>query len=89
MEIVIMRHGQTDGNREGRYLGRTDVPLNEAGEAEAIASGVLPAVEKVYVSPMIRARRTGDTPPEQVLPCAVPPAGRRLRSYSPECEVSA
>ncbi len=55
-----MRHGQTDGNREGRYLGRTDVPLNEAGEAEAIASGVLPGVKKVYVSPMIRARRTAE-----------------------------
>lgn len=60
MEIVIMRHGQTDGNKEGRYLGRTDVPLNEAGEAEAVASGVLPGVKKVYVSPMIRARRTAE-----------------------------
>ena len=31
-----MRHGQTDANKEGRYLGRTDVPLNAAGEAEAL-----------------------------------------------------
>jgi alpha-ribazole phosphatase len=60
MEIVILRHGQTDGNKEGRYLGRTDVPLNETGEAEALASGVLPGVKKVYVSPMIRARRTAE-----------------------------
>ena len=60
MEILILRHGQTDGNREGRYLGRTDVPLNEAGEAEARAGGVLPGVRKVYVSPMRRAVRTAE-----------------------------
>ena len=58
MEILILRHGQTDGNKEGRYLGRTDVPLNAAGEAEALAGGVLPSVKKVYVSPMQRATRT-------------------------------
>ncbi len=55
-----MRHGQTDGNRDGRYLGRTDVPLNETGEAEARASGVLPGGEKVYGSPMRRAVRTAE-----------------------------
>ena len=60
MEILILRHGQTDGNKDGRYLGRTDVPLNEAGEAEALAGGVLRAVKKVYVSPMRRAVRTAE-----------------------------
>ena len=60
MEILIMRHGQTDGNKEGRYLGRTDVPLNEAGEAEARSCGILPTVNKVYVSPMRRAVRTAE-----------------------------
>lgn len=53
-----MRHGKTGMNRDGRYQGRTDVPLCPEGEAELLAGGVFPQVEKVYVSPMQRARRT-------------------------------
>ena len=55
-----MRHGKTAANLEGRYLGRTDVPLCPDGEADALAGGTLPAVKKVYVSPMLRAVRTAE-----------------------------
>lgn len=27
MKVYFIRHGQTKGNREGRYVGRTDEPL--------------------------------------------------------------
>ncbi len=60
MEILILRHGKTSMNQDGRYQGRTDVPLCPEGEAELLAGGTLPGVRKVYVSPMLRAVRTAE-----------------------------
>lgn len=33
--IYIVRHGQTNWNKEGRYAGRKDIPLNEEGILQA------------------------------------------------------
>ena len=35
--IVLVRHGETDWNRERRFQGHADVPLNEAGRAQVRA----------------------------------------------------
>ncbi len=32
MKILFIRHGQTQLNAEGRWLGSTDAPLSEAGK---------------------------------------------------------
>ena len=47
-------------NKDGRYQGRTDVPLCPEGEEELLRGGVLPEVREVFVSPMSRAVRTAE-----------------------------
>jgi len=40
-KIVLLRHGESDWNRENRFTGWTDVDLSEKGVAEATQAGVL------------------------------------------------
>lgn len=39
--LVLVRHGQSEWNREGRFTGWMDVPLTEQGRQEARAAGIL------------------------------------------------
>ncbi len=39
MEVVVVRHGETEWSRELKHTGRTDVPLTEVGERQARAVG--------------------------------------------------
>jgi probable phosphoglycerate mutase len=34
-ELIVVRHGETDWNRDGRYQGHADPPLNDAGREQA------------------------------------------------------
>ena len=49
INCIFIRHGCTVSNREHRYLGRTDEPLDEAGVFElenALNNGVYKALEE-------------------------------------------
>lgn len=59
--LHLIRHGMTQGNREGWYVGRTDLPVCPEGlrELESLRSRLpYPAVDLVYTSPLLRCRQT-------------------------------
>jgi len=61
--IVLVRHGETDWNRERRFQGHADTSLNEAGRAQAAELAELLRAEglsAVYTSPLRRASETAE-----------------------------
>jgi probable phosphoglycerate mutase len=63
MNLLLVRHGETAWNREGRYQGRTDVPLSPEGEAQARALGKRLAglpIALALASPLARTRGTAE-----------------------------
>lgn len=62
--IVLVRHGQTAWNREVRFRGRADLPLDDVGLRQAEATGRYLAerwpADAVYTSPMPRAMQTAE-----------------------------
>ena len=57
MKINLIRHGQTSGNLESRYIGTTDEPLCSAG-MEALRRRRYPAHGVLICSPMKRCIQT-------------------------------
>ena len=63
LPLILVRHGQTDGNVQRRFIGRVDLPLNETGKRQARALG-----ERfegtpwggIYTSPLARAKSTAE-----------------------------
>ena len=63
MRVILVRHGQTNHNRDRIALGRDDVPLNETGlrQADALARRLAgEPIAAVYSSPLQRAKRTAE-----------------------------
>lgn len=80
--LFLVRHGETDWNREGRLQGSKDIPLNELGREQAAeAAGRLRNLVQGYegldfvASPMERARETMEILRYRL---GLPPKGYRI-----------
>ncbi|CAM2068362.1 Histidine phosphatase family protein [Sulfidibacter corallicola] len=66
LRLLLIRHGQAEGNRQGVFMGHRDDPLTEQGRAQALrladrlcAHGV-ERVDRWYSSPLRRASNTAE-----------------------------
>lgn len=59
--LLLIRHGETEWNLEGKYTGHADIPLNETGRLQAkevartVAQG---AIDAIFSSDLMRALET-------------------------------
>lgn len=63
LRLLLVRHGETNWNREGRFQGTMDIPLNENGQAQAAkAQAFLKDVNLDFAvtSPMSRPKETAE-----------------------------
>jgi broad specificity phosphatase PhoE len=61
MELILVRHGETIWNREGRVQGFSDMDLSDVGvhQARQLALSLRDApILSIYSSPLIRAEKT-------------------------------
>ena len=63
--LFVLRHGETDWNRLGRFQGQQNSPLTERGQRQAAAMGRLlgnhlidPASTPIWCSPLGRAQQS-------------------------------
>ncbi len=59
--LLLVRHGETDWNRDGRWQGHSDTKLNEVGRRQARElAEALKGIDVIYSSDLARARETAE-----------------------------
>ena len=67
LRLLLVRHGQSEWNAEGRWQGQADPPLSDLGRLQARAAGAsIGAVDAVVASPLERAFLTASAISESV-----------------------
>lgn len=83
--IYLARHGETDWNRVGRWQGATDIPLSDAGRAQARALAAKlreRGIARVHASSLSRALETAQIIAEHLgLPAPAVDGRLRERGY--------
>ena len=70
MQILLIRHAATVWQEEKRYQGKSDIPLSEKAKKALIPSTERP--DRVFVSPLLRAKQTAGIHFENVLQIEIP-----------------
>lgn len=61
--FILVRHGETAGNKDGLFYGSTDLPLTEHGHRQAATvASYLPdiQIDTILISELQRARQTAE-----------------------------
>jgi broad specificity phosphatase PhoE len=64
VRLVVVRHGATTNNAEGRYTGQTDIPMSPLGsrQVEAVADALAgERFDLMLASDLLRARQAAET----------------------------
>ena len=65
--LLLVRHGETDWNRDGRWQGHSDTHLNAVGREQAARlADDLDGIDVVYSSDLARARETAEIVAERL-----------------------
>lgn len=61
-ELLLIRHGETEWNKLGKYQGCSDIALAEDGliQAEKLSKHINGDFDYIYSSPLIRAKKTAE-----------------------------
>lgn len=87
-ELILIRHGETDWNKELRFQGQIDVPLNAAGfeQARRVAERLNEesqeqSVQHLVSSDLLRTRQTAQEPAARLGLAPVLDAGLREQAF--------
>lgn len=83
-ELILIRHGETDWNRELRFQGQVDVPLNAIGHEQARRAGLQLAgetVQHLVCSDLLRTRQSAMPSAQQLGLRAVNDAALREQNF--------